>query len=976
MAPDREWSGPELVGRSLELDLIGDTLHSAVAHMADTLVVSGDPGVGKTALVRHACAKADPAALVLVGESLPLASVNLPFLPLRTAFRGASLEEGFPRPVFGAGGQATNDSIAAIDNWLSVVSRARPVVLVIDDLHWADEATLDTLRYLIAGPRDRPLSILATVRSGAVGGERPLQRWLADVRSMPRVSWLPLGPLDYAATGAQLAQALGAEPHRSLISEVFSHTAGNPYLNRLMVSGLPADARHLPPRLPANLRAAVLRSWHSLSPQTRELTEVMAVGGHPMRAEDLDDLVQQPAALGEAPALLDEAAAAGITDREPGGSLWWFHHPLIAEVLEQRLENGHRRRLHAAFAAHEARRLDRGSPADFETLAALAHHHDAAGNTADAFACTLRAAAAATETGGMVGEVRLLRRALELQGSLGHDPQEREALLKSLRAAAANAGAMEDELEAIETLTAETDPGQRPLELAELLVRDAELRFTTGREFLARARMQRAVELAGADADSWQYALALAGLAAAELWNNEPRGAAHASEALAAARRPGNSRALSSALSANAMAAIATGDLARCRELSGLAVEAAAPARDFWALFSAIMWQASATEAWDSLPYIDCLEAGRQTLAGLGAPHVYIATISGYMASSYMAIGRWRECGTALRVALGSDPGIMGDAGVRLTAARLALWQGRQHEAEAHLARAEEISAQKSEFMNLPFDPVSAEVHLAAGNPGAAYEAAMRNANPERMGRNMNEWKLPLAARALADLIHRATDEDRPTDGLLALVEDLLRRFPRLPHEAFESELYTRQLEAFTLLYRAEIGRARSGTGTPEEWVLAADAFRDTSLCWEEAYACWRAVEALLVPARTERAMATEILRRGLELSGRLKALPLLASLKEIAAQAGIATLGPVRGSPAGGPVQWPGLTVRERQLLGHVVSGATYAQIARALDISEKTVSTHVSSMLRKTGTANRKELSRLVTGQATARAPGHGRP
>jgi len=74
--------------------------------------------------------------------------------------------------------------------------------------------------------------------------------------------------------------------------------------------------------------------------------------------------------------------------------------------------------------------------------------------------------------------------------------------------------------------------------------------------------------------------------------------------------------------------------------------------------------------------------------------------------------------------------------------------------------------------------------------------------------------------------------------------------------------------------------------------------------------------------------------------------------------------------------VQLPGLTVRERQLLGHVVSGATYAQIARALDISEKTVSTHVSSMLRKTGTANRKELSRLVTGQATARAPGHGRP
>ena len=975
MALDREWSGPDLVGRSPELDQIGDTLRHAVAHLADTLVVSGDPGIGKTALVRTACAQADPATLVLVGECLPLTSVSLPFLPLRSAFHGTLPAEALPRPVFGTGGQSTIDSIVAIDNWLSEISRGRPVVLVVDDLQWADEATLDTLRYLIAGPSDRSLSILATLRDGEVGDGNPLRRWLADVWRMPRVSSLELRPLDHAATGAQLAQVLGAEPHQSLIGEVFSRTAGNPYLNRLMVAGLPADTRHLPPGLPADLKAAVLRSWHALSPQARELTEVMAVGGHPMRAQDLADLLQQPSDHHLAPALLGEAAAAGITDRDPGGTHWGFHHPLIAEVLEQRLEEGDRRRLHAAFAALQTTRLENGAPADFETLAAVAHHHDAAGNAADAYTWTVRAAAAANEAGGKGDEVRLLRRALELQANLGHDPQGREALLKSLRAAAAKAGAMEDELEVIETLVAETSAARRPLDVAELLVRDAELRFTTGREFLARSRMQRATELSATDTHSWQYALALAGLAAAELWNNDPRGTAHASEALAAARLPGNSRALSAALSANAMAAIATGDLARCRELSRLAVEAAARTRDFWALFSALMWQASATEAWDSQPYIDCLQAGRKTLSGLGAPHVYIATISGYMASCYMAIGRWKECGMALRVALGSDPGIMGDAGVRLTAARLALWQGRQHEAEAHLARAEEISAQKSEFMNLPFDPVRAEVLLAAGNPGAAYATSMRNANPERMGRKMNEWKLPLAARALADLIERATDEGRPTEELLALADDLLRRFPHLPHEAFATELYTRQLEAFTLLYLAEIGRARSGPANPEEWVLAADAFKDTSLGWEETYCCWRAVEALLLPSHTDRGRAAEFLRRGLDLARELEALPLIAALNQIAAQARIAVLRPDPEAPAGGGVEWPGLTARERELLGLLVTGATYSQIAQALGISEKTVSTHVSNMLRKTGTANRLELSRLVTGQGRGPKPRRGR-
>jgi DNA-binding CsgD family transcriptional regulator len=980
MAHDREWSGPEPVGRDRELGEIDAALRGTRAGTAVTLLVSGDAGVGKTTLINQACLNAESATSVLTGGCLPLASTSVPFLPLRSAIRGSPPFEGIPNPVFGTSGQTPDESIVAIDDWLTQISRTKAVVLVIDDLQWADPSTLDALMYLIAGPSDRSLTILATLRNGEVGEGHPLQRWLEDIRRMPRISWLELGPLDYQGTGAQLEQVLGAAPHQSLIREVFSHAAGNPYMTRLIVDGLLADTRHLPTRLPADLRTAVLRSWHSLSPEARELTELMAVGGRPTRAEDLGDLVRQSGTQLQALAVLREAETAGIAECDPSGTFWWFHHPLIAEVLEQRLDEGQRRRWHAIFAAHEGERLLDGATADFETLAALAHHHDAAGNTVEAYEWTQRAVTAATSEadGGKFEKVLLLRRALELHGILDHDSQGREALLHRLRAATADAGAMEEELEAVEALIAEIDAVDRPLDSAELMVREAQLSFCTGREFLSIAKMRQAIELASADEQSWQYALALAELADAELWKDEPEGKVHACEALAAARRSGNDRALSFALSANAMSAVGDGQLAKGREQAAEGVEAAIRSRDFWALFSAIVWKANATESWASQLFADQMREGRGTMARAGAPHVYIATIAGYEADSYMAIGRWKECGMALRVALGSDPGAMGDAGARLAAARLALWQGRQSEAEAHLARAEELSKQKvedpstqmSEYMNLEFDAVRTEVYLAAGNPDAAYQAAMRNSTPDYPSQAMGEWQLPLVARSLADRIERANDEGRPTVELLELTDDLVRRFPRFRRGGFETELYSGQLEALNQLYRAEVGRARSSTENGQQWVVAADACRDASLRWEEVYSCWRAVESLLLHSQAQRGPASSLLRRGLALAEELQARPIQASLNQIAAQARIETARPVVGVPADAALELPGLTAREREILGYVIAGRTYAEIARSLVISEKTVSTHVSNMLRKTGTVNRLDLSRLVTRQGTGPA------
>lgn len=836
-------------------------------------------------------------------------------------------------------------------------------MLVIDDLHWADASTLDALMYFIAGHGDRRLSILATLRNGEVGEGHPLQRWMADVRRMPRVSWLELGPLDYPATGAQLAHVLGAAPHQSLIREVFSHTAGNPYLNRLIVGGLRADSRHLPAQLPPDLRTAVLRSWHGLSPEARELTELMAVGGRPIRAEDLDELVPPSGPRRESLAILREAAAAGIAACDPSRQLWWFHHPLIAEVLGQQIDGQQRSRWHAVFAAHEEKKLSKDDTADFESLAALAHHHDAVGHPAEAYKWTMRAVASINESSGTIEILPLLNRVVELHEILGLDPKGRVALLNRMRAAAADAGALEEELETVETLLEEIDTVERPLDVSELLVREAQLLFFTGREFLSSSRLRRAVQLAGADKQSWQYAMALAELANAEVWLEKPEGQVHASEALRAARRAGNPRALAYAYVANVMASLDNGELARGRELAALGIEAATRTQDFKVMFSAIVWQANVTESYASQTYADFMRAGRGLMASRGSPHVYLATLAGFEAGSYLAIGRWKDCATALRMALGSDPGAMGDVLARLTATQLAVRQGKQSEAAAHLARAEELSAQVSKFMNHKFDDIRAEVYLAAGNPQAAYTTIMRYAQAELPAEYMTENSLPLAARSLADRIEHASDEGLPTAELLALIEDLLLLFPRLNRYEFDTELFKTQMDALNLLFQAELGRARSATENGQQWVGVADACSSATLRWEEAYACWRAVEALLLRGNPQRPLATSMLRRGLELAEELHAWPIKAELMQIAAQARISTLAPVEDEPTPETINLPPFTAREREILGYVATGRTYSEIARSLVISEKTVSTHVSNMLHKTGTANRLELSRFAT-------------
>jgi DNA-binding CsgD family transcriptional regulator len=945
------------VGRVEELEVLGSALESARAGHGRAVLVVGDAGVGKTSLVHRACSSVDD-FLVLQGACLPLSTLSIPLLPLRSAL--AARGEEAPTGHAAGWGPAGEDAAEGLDRWLQERCSQGPVTLVLDDLQWADQATLDVLMWLVSGLSSRRLALLMTVRRGEVGPVHPMRRWVADVRRLPGFVRLDLRPLLLDETREQLAGLLGDQPHDALVRQVHDRTGGNAYLNQLLVAGLSPTATGLPVgALPEDLASAVLRAWHQLSPTARELTRVLAVGGAVARGPSLSTAARL-AGVEDVGPLLRECVDAGMLDAH-GSDGYWFHHPLQAEALEAGLAAPERSRLHAAFAEDLLARLG-GQPADLPTAILVADHLHRAGDLGGTLDWALRAADAAEAEGSWTEVVRLLHRALEASTAAYRPTATTTGLWERLQEAATRAGDLEGELVATEALL-EQGPTD-PLAVTVLVVRRQHLRFMTGRGFFDREELARAVELSGTAAGCWQHAFALAEAAHAALWADDPAGPAMAAEALVGARACGHARALSYALTANAMHAVLTENSAAGRALGAEGVECAVRARDGFAFGHATMWEANALGSYADPRWGASIAARRSQGTDLGLPHPYLAWLAVGEAQGALHQGRWRTCQALLRSALGRTPGALVDVGARLLAAELAALQGRVHEAQGHLARAEELFAETSTFLPFEFDAVRALVRLAAGDARGCVDAALVGATTPGVSPTMAEWLLPLAVRGLADLAQEARDTHADPGPVLEEVDALERRFPHTIQDAGGDEAYYRQLAALDALYAAERARARLSPDRAHAWAVTAELLQDV-LPWDECYARWRLAEALFDAGPARRGEAVEALRRAHLLAQQLQAMPVLAEVSSLARSARALLTVPVVATAAAAIPSGPGtrLTAREEEVLAHIAAGRTYGEIARALVLSEKTISTHVSHLLAKTGTANRVDLARWAT-------------
>ncbi|WP_433373868.1 LuxR C-terminal-related transcriptional regulator [Actinoplanes sp. CA-142083] len=906
-----------LAGRADESAAVLAHLGEAAAGHASTLLVRGEPGVGKTSLVGEACQ--DARVETIWASCLPLTSMTTPLLPLRGALRRAGLGDDV--------------TLVAFDSWLDRATADRPLALVVDDLQWADQSTLDVLLYVIAGRADRGLAVTATIRAGAEGDR--LSGWLADVQRLPRARELVLDRLDRAGTGEQIAGLLGRPADEGLVDEVFARTAGNPYLTSLLVRDLDPHATALPAARPARLRDAVIRPWREMSAPARELTRILAVGGHPQHYEGLARIT--PALGFDEPVLpgLREAVEVGVL-RADGDERYWFTHPLLAEILDGDLLPEQRRQMHARYAAA----LGDGDPTQ------LADHYDRAGMAEPAFRWAVRAAEV---TAGAPERLRLLRRALALWPVVGEPRASRIDLWERAQAASREAGFGPDELEAVEALIGLVSPDREPLWHARLVHRRRAMREGLGLDGPDVAAWRAVVALTAPYPDSVEHARSMIELADQLLSMEDPEGVALAATAFELAEASGDDETLAEALVVRVYAGTST-RRPGAEEDAERAWRIAASLRHFGLIRLAAYASANA-RAVSRREIAGIYHRAAEDLVALGAPHSHVAEMCAWEARCLLLTGDGAACRQRLRVALGARPGARGDVVARLTAATLAALQGRTAEAEGHLARAEEIfGADRGGVQNVYFDEIRALVALEAGDPDRAFAIALHGLECMPYVEEM----LPIATRALADQAEAAED---PVP-ILARLTDFRRRYPSVVADLNATSAEA-TLRAFQLRADAETARANRDPAELPLWRAAADACHEAEVPWDEAYGRWRLAQATLRDRSTHRE-APEALRRAYKLAVDLGARRLITELEQLARSARV-DLTPAE-RPVVPPPELPGLTRREREVLAHLMTGRTNAEIAKALVLSEKTIGVHISNMLRKTGTTNRVQLAELA--------------
>jgi DNA-binding CsgD family transcriptional regulator/tetratricopeptide (TPR) repeat protein len=382
-----------LLERTDQLALLGDLLEAVEASSRGCVVlVGGEAGVGKTALIREFCD--DSSACLLRGACEPLFTPR----PLGPLLEIAHDAEGDLAALLHRGAMPYEVVAALVEE----LRERTPAVFVLEDVHWADEATLDVLRLLVRRVETIPALVVATYRDDELDASHPLRIVLGELATGGAVTRVKLPALSPEAV-AELAEPYGADP-----DELFDKTAGNPFF---VVEALAAGGDSIPD----TVRDAVLARSLRLSPASRAVLEAVAVVPPHAELWLLEALAYD--SIGE----LDECLASGLLVSD--SSAVTFRHELARQAVEEAIAPRRKLELHRAALAALAVPLEREPD-----LARLAHHAEAAGDK-DA---VLRFAPPAAEQAAAAGAHReaaaQYARALRFGADL--PPSERADLLE------------------------------------------------------------------------------------------------------------------------------------------------------------------------------------------------------------------------------------------------------------------------------------------------------------------------------------------------------------------------------------------------------------------------------------------------------------------------------------------------------------------------------------------------------------------
>lgn len=990
-----------MIGRESDLEALRDELgavqdggveHGGVEHGGGlrAVVIGGEAGIGKSRLLAEFLAEAESSATVLLGRCVDLGNDGAPYAPFASILRRLIELRGLDAVLAAAGHGAgvlpvllpelADDSAVPartgaerlyelVTVLLETLSVDRPLVLAVEDIHWADSATLELLRFIVRMAERGRILVLLSYRSDEVGRGHPLRSYLAELERTRRLTRWELARLGRDQVEALIARLLGCEPDAATVDRVYEMSEGVPFFVEELIG---IDGLATGEDLPETLRELLLARFEKLSAPTQQLLRLVSAGGVCVDHELLSAVFDGTA--DELDAAAREAVVANVLAADT--TEYTFRHALVREAIHADLLPGERSRYHRRFAeALEA------SPQCSATQ--LSTHWLAAHDLRRAFIASLEAMEEARRSYAYATAAAMGDRALELWDSVP-DAQElgsgalgitsRTDLLSRTASALRNAGDNERAL-AMVNAALESAGDLPPARYARLLRDKAQYLMNLNRPGVIEL-LQDALEVVPAGSlpagDGLRPQLLTELAARYMLAARFDEAVALTSQAVDEAET-GAEALLSVAHNIRGSSLVAAGSIER-----GLAELDEAGRLAEHDPGAALRYAVNASDAMNTLgryeEAVRLAERGAREARARGVERTSGVILSSNTVEPLLALGELDRAEAMLDPALALDPPPSFRAHLQRMKLWITLWRGDLDTAEALLRRWHgglrtlgELEVQSE----LGVARLAAELAIARGDHLGAWEAtAPVRADAHRRLPASDLPVLAAAARALADGAFRAAREAGASGAEGALDDldgiDTVGEAARLDAVLAAIETWPTAVawgpviraELATALAAVEVVDGSDGRSAPERFAAARAAWQAaidaTSSPLAPAhlhpYALVRAarvaraagdsgaVEQLATAARSEAE------RSGFGLLA--EAATALASSRSNRAGHGTAAVGP--GAP---------LTEREEQVLALIEQGLSNKQIGEALFISAKTASVHVSSILRKVGASSRTE-------------------
>jgi len=1014
--------GATFIGRKAELARLEQALARVGTEAGATIIVGGEAGIGKTWLLDHfaAIARTD-GGQVLSGACLEFGGRGVPFAPFVEALRSLvrSVEPARLPALLGPARRGLapllpdlDSSFAARDDApaerdragqarlfelvLDVVeriSRSTPLVLIVEDIQWADDDTRDLIAFLVRHLRSSDVLTILSVRTDDRDRDDRWLRFLAELERDPWVERIELGSFDRRDLGRLLEARSDRAVPAELVDEILARSGGNPFYAEqlLAINRADDDGGTLPQRLQDVLEARLA----ALPPTALDVVRAAAVAAGRVDDAALQAVLGIPArALTDAlRAAIDDAVLISIhgADGEIGG--YAFRHALLREVAYGNLLPGERVRLHASFAAFFQARRDAGVSID---PSELAFQLDGAREFARVVPVLVEAGEAAERAFAFGRAGRLYERALELWDAAGkaHGAPTTDRAEVTQRAAecalltGAHHRAIELSRMAISLLELAVPPDA--IRLGRLGDRLRWFLWESGDRGAASAAVDEALATIPIDPPSAARARALGQAAGVRMEAGDlGRAMAFARDSITMAR----------AVGAASEEAFAGGILGWCEAMSGNVATGITTYRAALAIAKRLGGAEGISLGYANLAVLlDRLGRSEEALTvamegfgevrDLGVSRTYGGVLLGHAATALFDLGRWREATVIAGEGLDLDPIGRSATELQLACARIASNQGRLDEAASYLRRANELT--ESSGGTTAYSPalLAAEADLAREegryrDVRAALERGVEFVADDRPLDPGLGWLAATGLRTEADAAQIArARHDQPGLMLATAIADGITAFVERASSGPAIAADVRR-DAMLALCHAERHRV-DGPGDGLDWADVAKRWDALGRPYPAAYARYRLGEAI-IGSKGSRAEAAAALGEAMTVANTLEAGPLRTAILDLARHARLTVVtGPLAiesasrdDLPDRGNQQ--GLTGRESEIIRLVAAGWSNQQIADALFITRKTASVHVSNILGKLGVRNRVEAAavaqRLGIGEDVPIATGGGR-